>query len=335
MHVRRVDLADAPTAAWDRFAAASFFASRGFVELWAHAGGEPCAWLAEEAGATAALLPGVEYGAGPLRRFASLPDGCYGGVLVDPALAGERPRLAAALLDAVARRGYAKAAVFDYYATLPRRADFDEGREATLVTEFGGPDWHPPDAKLRSQIRRAAREGLRAETFSWARHGGGFLALVRASAARHRQRPRHPAALYAALARLAARDPRVRWYWCERDGVPVASHLYFLEGGAVQAWQSHFDRRFSRLKPNQFLRFTACRDALALGAHRLNLGSTPPGARGLAYYKARWGGTRVHYASWIRWHGLGRLARALAVSGSPGAAPVAVREPGVAPATAR
>ena len=103
----------------------------------------------------------------------------------------------------------------------------------------------------------------------------------------------------------------------------------------LSSLQPSLSKNQQLLKPNQFLRFTACRDALALGAHRLNLGSTPPGARGLAYYKARWGGTRVHYASWIRWHGLGRLARALAVSGSPGAAPVAVREPGVAPATAR
>lgn len=331
MRVRRRDLARVPAADFERLAGGSFFASPGFVGLWRHAGGRPVAWIAEDAGRIAALLPGVEYGARPFARFASLPDGCYGGVGLEPGLEAARPGISAALFDAIARHGYAKACVFDFHGSVAAPAGFSQERESTLLTDIGVPGWEPPDAKLRSQIRKAAREGLAVERFDWRRHHHGFLALVRASARRHGQRPRHRAALYAALAALAAGDPRVRWYYAERDGRPVASHIYFVERDALLAWQSHFDRAFSSLKPNQFIRHAACREAAGGGARWLNLGSTPALATGLAYYKARWGGTRVTYASWFRWRGLGALVKAL------GDATPARREhrqaPGAAPLT--
>lgn len=310
MRFERRLLEQVPAEDWDRLAGDSFFASRGFVALWRHAGGRPVAWVAEDAGRLAALLPGVEYGAGPILRFASLPDGCYGGLRLDPALEGERGRRSAALLDALARRGYAKARIFDFHRSLAPHASFEMEREVTRLVGIGAPDWQPADAKLRAQVRRAVREGVRAEPFDWARHHRGFLALVAASARRHGARPRHPARFYAALADLAARDPRVRWSYFERDGRPVASHVYFVERDALQAWQSHFDRRFASLKPNQYLRLAACRAAAAGGARWLNLGCTPAGADGLAYYKSRWGGTPVSYLSWSRWRGLGALVRA-------------------------
>jgi hypothetical protein len=309
MRIERRPLAGVAAADWDRLAGGSFFASRGFVELWRHAGGAPVAWIAVDAGRIAAMLPGVEYGAGPLVRFASLPDGCYGGVCPDPALEDGHRRFSAGLLDAIARRGYAKACVFDFAGGVAPHAAFDEQREETRLADIRVPDWQPNDAKLRSQIRKAAREGIRVVTFDWEKHHDGFLALVAATARRHGQRPRHPAALYAALARLATSDARVRWRYCERDGRPVASHIYFVERDTVLAWQSHFDRAFSFLKPNQYIRFAVCREAARDGVRWLNLGSTPVSAAGLAYYKARWGGSRVRYSSWYRWQGLGTLAR--------------------------
>lgn len=309
MRVVRLPLAHVPAADWDRLAGDSFFASRGFVELWRHAGGRPMAWIAEDAGRIAALLPGVEYGRGPWRRLASLPDGCYGGVRLDGALEAERPRFVTAILDAIARAAYAKACVFDFHRSLGAHSAFFSETETTRLAEIGVPGWQPPDAKLRSQVRKAGREGVRVEPFDASRHRDGLLSLVAGSARHHGRRQRHPAALYDALAALAARDPRVRWFWCERDGRPVATHVYFVECDALQAWQSHFDRTFSFLKPNQYIRHAACLAAARDGVRWLNLGCTPPEATGLAYYKARWGGTTVRYASWYRWRGLGALAR--------------------------
>ncbi len=296
-------------AEWDRLAGRSFFGSRAFVALWRHTGGTPVGWTVTSGARLAALLPGVEYGMPPVLRFASLPDGCYGGLLVDPELAGDRVRLAADVLGAVLRHGYTKACVFDFHRTLPAPIGFAEERETARVILLDGIDGRPRDAKLRSQVRRAEREGIRVGRLDWERHHAGFLQLVALSARHHGVNPRHGYAFYEALARLATFDPRVRWYWCERDGCPVSSHVYFVEGDSLFAWQTQFDRRWSGLKPNPCIRQIACAEAARDGIRRLNLGSTPAGANGLASYKARWGGDEVAYPSWYAWQGVGALAR--------------------------
>src|SRR6185295_1733014 len=116
MRVFRVTFENLAPAAWGLIAG-SFFAARGLLELWRAKGGRPMAWIAEADGAPVAMVPGVEYGFGPLVRFVSLPDGCYGGVFVDSERASEGPAWATAILDAIAGRHYAKSCVFDFYST--------------------------------------------------------------------------------------------------------------------------------------------------------------------------------------------------------------------------
>lgn len=306
-------LSGIPAADHRRLAGTSFFASPGFLALWTAQGGRPGAWLAEDAGRVIALLPGVEYGAGAIARFASVPDDCYGGLRLDPGAEDARDAVAGALLEQVVRRGYAKVWVFDFHGTLPRvPAGFATVAAETRLVDISAPGWTPPDRGLLTQVRHAERAGLAVERFDWDRHAGGFLALVRRTAAQQGRRPRHAQAFYRALAELAERDERVVWRWCERDGRPVASHIYFIECGTLQAWQSHHDRRFATLRPNPYIRFTLCRELARRGVGRLNIGATPAGAGGLAAYKARWGGTLVRYPSYVRIGPLGRLADALA-----------------------
>ena len=308
MKPERVALADVPDEVYARLVGDSFFASRGFLELWRARGGRPVVWVAVADGAMAALLPGVEYGRAPYLRFASLPDGCYGGLFVDPALEAERPEVARVLLAAVARRRYARSDIFDYYATLPSHDGFAVGQGEARLVRIASPDWRPTDPKLQSQIRKARREGIHVEPFDWDRHHEGFLDLAARTYAHHGLAPRYPAGFYRALAALARRDARVQWLWCEREGRPACSHIYFVERAVLQAWQSYFDRAFSYLKPNAYIRFTLCRELSERGVEWLNLGATPTGAAGLAYYKRRWGGRRVSFDRYRRTEGLGRLA---------------------------
>ena len=241
-----------------------------------------------------------------------------------------RAAVGRALLDAVARRRYAKTWIFDLRGTLAGHPAFATAPCETRLVEIADPEWTPPDRKLQSQVRKAVREGIRVERFEWDRHHRGFLALAALTASRQGRRPRYPAAFFRALADLACRDERVVWRWCEREGRPAASHIYFVEGGVLQAWQSFYDKAFSFLKPNQYIRFTLCREMARRGVGRFNLGSTPVGATGLAYYKSRWGGKRVTYASHVRQEPLGCLAEALA--GAPGAGPLRAARPSVRPA---
>ena len=317
--VARIAPADVDAGTWERLTGGSFFASPGFLALWATRGGRAVAWLATLDGVPAAAIPGVEFGRGPLARFVSLPDGCYGGVFCAPAAEAGRPRLARALLAAIARRHYAKAIVYDFRATAGEPAAFARAFAETSRVDISAPGWEPPDPKLRAQARRASRAGIRVERFDWERHHAGFLALVRGTARHHGVRPRYAAAFYHALAALAARDPRVLWLHAELGGRPVASHLYFLDGESLQAWQSHFDRSFAFLHPNAFLRLGACRAAARDGARWLNLGATPAGAAGVAAYKARWGGQRVRFPVWTSTGTPGLLADALRGHGVRGA----------------
>lgn len=311
MKVVRRPLAAIPPADSARLAGGSFFASPGFLALWAARGGRAIAWTLESHGELAALVPGVEFGRGPFTRFVSGPDGCYGGAFVAPALARHRTALAAVLLRAIARHGYAKAWVFDFERALAPPTGFERTACATTLVDIGAPDWEPRDAGLRGQLRRAARLGLAIEPFRWSAHADGLAQLLRCTARVHGARARYPLAFYRGLAGLAARDPRVLWLWCERDGRPVSSHIYFVERGMLQAWQTCMDRRWSTLKPHPSMRLHACRLAAARGIHTLNLGATPAGALGLAAYKARWGGTPVTYPAWTHAGAVGRLADAV------------------------
>ena len=304
-------LSEIPAADLLRLAGDSFFASPGFLALWTAQGGHPGAWLAEEGGRPVAMLAGVEYGAGPIARFASGPDDCYGGLRLDADAEGERAAVGAALLERVVRRRYAKAWIFDFHRTLPAVPGFAAVEAETRLVDISAPGWTPPDRGLLAHVRCAERAGLRVERFDWDRHAGAFLALVRHTAAFQGRRPRHAQAFYRALAGLAERDDRVVWRWCEHRGLPVASHIYFVECGMLQAWQSHHDRRHASLRANPYIRFTLCREMARRGVGRLNLGATPAGAGGLAAYKARWGGAPVRYPGYVRIGPLGRLADAL------------------------
>jgi hypothetical protein len=319
--VQRRLLADVPAETYARLAGGSFFASPGFLALWRVLGGRAVAWTIEVDGALGAILPGIEFGSGPFARFQAMPDGCYGGLFLDPALAREREALSRAMFLGLPARHYAKAFFYDFHGMAPSHPGFEVERCETSLVDISDPDWQPADRKLQSQIRKAEREGIEVVPFDWERHHAGFLALTAQTARGHGLHSRYPAAFFRRLADLALRDRRVRWLWCEHDGSPACSHIYFVHAGTVQAWQSCVDRRFSWLKPNQFVRFQLCREVAREGVRWLNLGSTPATSPGLAYFKARWGGGRVGYSSYVRREGLGLLVgrprRATPARGTP------------------
>lgn len=307
LRIERRPLALVSGARFDRLIGDRFFASRGFAEVWQAKGGRPVAWTVEADGELAAVLPGIEFGRGPWARFQSMPDGCYGGLFVDPEARSERLRFAAGVLDAVARRRYVKAHIFDFYRTLPHDPRYAALDLQTTLLDIAAPGWLPPDRKLQAQIRKAEREGIACEPFDWARHREPFLQLVELTERRHGRKPAYPPAFFAALARLAQRDARLQWVWCAHGGLPACSHIYVLENGVLQGWQIYYDKRLSFLKPNQYIRFVTCRRMAAAGVARLNLGGTPENAPGLAYYKRRWGGQPIHFEGLVIRSGLGRF----------------------------
>ncbi len=307
MKTQRRLLSHIDRAVSDRLIGSRFFSSPGFAEVWRAKGGRAVAWVAEDEGGPVAILPGVEFGRGPFCRFQAMPDGCYGGVFFDEDVIADRERIARLLLDAIVRRGYMRTFLFDFYDTFPADSRFESVLCATTLVDISDPGWLPPDKKLVSQIRKAEREGVQVEPFCWERHKKDFLTLVRITETRHGGRPLYNASFFEALAGLAGDDDRIRWVWCEYQGLPVCSHIYFIENGVLQGWQKYLDKSFSFLKADQYVRLTMCQEMARQGIGFLNLGATPRGAIGLAHYKKRWGGEPAYYNCYVLKRGLGRF----------------------------
>lgn len=285
----------------------SFFGSPGFANLWYTLGGKPVYWLVEQGNRIVAVLPGVEFGIRPLKRFYAMPAGCYTRLFYNPDITVDRERIARMVLDALADRRYLKLFIYDFYESLPADSRFNIQARTTTLMDISGPDWQPPDKKLQYEIRRAVREGIQAVTFDWDLHHRRFLKLMRSTEKRHGQTPAYSPGFFKAVADLAREDDRIQWVWCEHNGCPASSHIYLIENTTLQGWQVYFDKAFSFLKPNQYIRFMMCRKMAQRGITKFNQGTTPAGAEGLAYYKKRWGGKPVHYCCYVMKRGLGRF----------------------------
>ena len=305
--VRRLDslsaLPDTLAARLESF----FFTSRGFLDLWRHVGGRPVWWIAEATGKTVAVMPGVEFGRKPLARFQSMPDGCYGRVVLDGSSPGKETELAGSILEAVCDHGYAKCFVTDFDGSFPNSDSLDAVPSTTLLVDISEPDWLPPDKKLQSEIRKAQREGVAIERFDRRRHMEAFLTLMQQTEARHNRAPKYDEAFFAALADLAERDDRVVWHIVEHEGRPAASHINLVLDKSVLNWQVYFDKEFSFLKANQIMLVKLADEMRERGIGTLNMGQSPIDAEALQSYKQKWGGVEHEYRTLTARKGIGRL----------------------------
>lgn len=277
----------------------SIFSHPSFTTLWTVHDGTPVWWTAYDADTPVAIIPGVEFGRRPVTRFQAMPDGCYVDVIGD----GELVRL----LDAIRADGYFKGFVYDFNGRFPLLPGVTIDEYATRVIDVSAPEYEPPDSNLRSEIRKAEREGVVIRTIDSERDLDRVLSLAHDSAEHHGQSPRYSDGFYSALAGMAADLDLVRWYVAEHDGAVIASHIYLVHHEQLLYWQSYVDRDAAQLRPNQLIMHEAIGQARAMGQTRLNMGATPADADGLRFYKARWGGEEVRYRC-LRWQSLlGRL----------------------------
>ncbi len=305
MNTARRLLNDTPATLLESLQPSTIWNSPAFASLWKTVGGMPVVWTVDHDGVAAALV-GVEFGASPVRRFQAMPDGCYARPRYANAVETAAP-LGRILAEAIRDHGYAKAILSDYHGYFSECDGFERTVCQTALVDISAPDWEPPDAKLRSQIRKAEREGIAVVPFEAGSHLDPFMRLAQSTEDRHGRDAKYPREFFEELAELAARDERVIWLWCEHDGLPAASHIRFLEGDSLICWQSYYDKAFSFLKPNQYMIHTLAKQQARGGAKTLNLGSWPEGADGLVAFKKRWGAEIVSYDRMTCRSKLGRL----------------------------
>jgi lipid II:glycine glycyltransferase (peptidoglycan interpeptide bridge formation enzyme) len=253
-----------------------------------------------------AVLTAVEFGRRPVKRFQSMPDGLYARLVsLDDSYNLEDA--AGLIVRALADGGYAKVFVNDFYGQFNMPTSFAASDYKTTLVDISEARWQPPDKKVRSEIRKAEREGIEVLKFDAGRHFDRFWTLMKNTEERHLRRPKYPPDFFRALADLARHDDRVHWVYVESDGRAAASHIYLIENDMALNWQIYFDRDFTWLKPNQYLLYHTARMLSGRGVRTLNLGASPPTAEGLQTQKRKWGGRTYGYFCYTCQTGLGRL----------------------------
>lgn len=285
----------------------SLFSCPAFAALWKTHGGTATCWICQEKGNITSVLSGVEFRGKLLTRFQAMPDGLYARIYHttdDPHRGSES---AQALGAAIASAGYARLFLSDYFGEFDGVRGCQAVTSHTVLVDVSSPGWEPPDATIRSEIRKAEREGGRVVRFDSRRHMAGFLRLMRATEERHGRLPKYSDEFYAALGELAAGDSRVHWLVAEHETELAASHIYLVDGDLALYWQSFFDKKYSFLKPNQHMLYRTAVQLASRGVKTLNLGASPEDAEGLRHYKESWGGTAKSYPLYIRKSWIGKL----------------------------
>ncbi|UCG63080.1 MAG: GNAT family N-acetyltransferase [Candidatus Zixiibacteriota bacterium] len=308
MEIRRFLLSEIPTDQIEPLITDSFFASPGFLNLWRLRGGVGVWWTAWMDKVLAAVLPGVEFGKGPLRRLYSTPNGCYGRLCFVPDIGEhDRKRIASEIMKAIAGSGYMKVFISDFYKCFEVSGGFRSEQCETRLVDISEPSWRPAQKKLRQNISRAEREGIVLERFDGKKHFAGFLKLVRLSEQRIGVRKKYSPEFFRALEELSWRDDRIRWVYSEHEEMPMASSIFLVEGDSLLHWHVYFDESLAHLQATKYIIFTTAQQSAADGVRYLNMGASPENAEGVHMFKEKWGGKLFRYNCHFKKSWLGRM----------------------------
>ena len=307
MDISIVSLDDSPEDFIDSLAQQHFFSSINFARLWRTLGGKPICLLLRVEGQVVGCMNAVEFGVGPLKAFQAMPYGCYSRLLVADNCELDMTAASKKIGEAIILKGYRRSIITDFYGRYSGLNGFDSAEQETLLVDISAKDWQPPDSKLRQQIRKAASEGIELADFEADKHLGGFMQLVKLHEKRRGVKLKYNQKFFIALAKIAKHDKRVIWKYCERDGAPVASSIFFREGDSLIHWQMYYDKQFSNLQATKYIPYVVARNSAGSGVRYLNLGATPAGAEGAEFYKSKWGGKSMCYKCYTHNNILGKI----------------------------
>jgi hypothetical protein len=307
MMIERLELSQLPEATALELHEHSLYSSPRFADLWSSMGGTGVCWMLSEKGEVTASLTGVEFRFRPFTRFQAMPDGLYAGYTPRNSDRDERRASLQTLLDRLRAHGYAKLFVTDFRNEFGSISGFERKNCRTIGVDISKPGWEPPDPSIRSEIRKAEREEVRIENLDVVRHLPGFLELMRGTELRHGRSPKYSDKFYRHLAELARFDSRVQWVVVEHKGTVAASHIYLVDRDSALYWQSFFDKKYSFLKPNQYMLYWMAGRLADQGVKTLNLGGSPESAEGLRSFKEKWGGVELTYPLYMHNSWAGKL----------------------------
>jgi hypothetical protein len=307
MIAERITGADLSVSLDKAMRVASLYSSIQFADLWRTQGGTPVIWQLHDHDKIIAALLGLEFRYSPLTRFQAMPDGLYARPWIDASTTVRPTDILETLTGSISRQGYAKTYVADFDSQLDPGRGWNQVECETTIVDISDSSWEPPDATIRSEIRKAEREGVTVTPFDSSQHMDRFLKLMQGTETRHRRQPKYREQFYLELAKLAELDDRIQWVVAGRGDDLAASHIYLLDRDSALYWQAHFDKKYSFLKPNQYMLALMAAQLRARGIRKLNLGSSSGGSESLQTYKEKWGGSTYSYPLYQKQSLLGRL----------------------------
>ncbi len=278
-----------PPAEWDGFAREqpgyTHFHGYGWKGVIERVFGHECLYLAarDDRGGLAGVLPLVRVRSLLFGHYlVSMPFVNYGGPL------GERSAVRALAAHARARADDDGARLLELRSRIELPLDLPAShRKITVVLDL--PD--TPEAlqrslgaKLRSQVRRPAKEGVTV------RFGADQVAPFFEVFSRHMRdlgTPTQPRRLFEAIAEAFGPDA---WFGCAYlADRPIAAGAGFRWGDEVEmTWASSLVE-FNRIAPNMMLYWSFMERGIAEGLARFNFGRCTPGS-GTHRFKRQWGG---------------------------------------------
>jgi hypothetical protein len=253
-----------------------------------------------------AVLPGIELGYGVFRRFQAMPDGLPASIYFIDA-DEQKEKITETLLEGIKHYGYMCVTISDYWNIGGDLGIFNSKQVVISRLDISAPDWQPPDKKIQSEIRKAEREGVKLRPYRANRDRHHFLNLMKKTEKRHGRDPKYSPEFFDRLAVLAEQDIRVKWVVVEHGEELAAAHIYFVNNATALNWQVYFDKKFSFLKPNQFILYQVAKELAETGVRYLNLGISPGNTESLLTYKDKWGGKNYHYSILTSQNWLGKI----------------------------
>ncbi len=284
----------------------SLYNSLAFLNLWKSIGGTPVFWAVEEDSNILAMLCGVEFGNSLIKRFQSMPDGCYCQPLIRSSNKNQL-EIYEFILNRLQKEKYSKIFIYDFNKTFKPNSNYDIQTCTTNIIDISSNDWEPPDKKIQSEIRKAEREGVIVQRFDANKQMDAFIRLMIATEERHNRKPKYSRSFYEQLAQMAETDSRIEWAWVEYEGKGAASHIYFIDNEQALNWQVFFDKDYSFLKPNQLITYQTAKKLSSSGVRYFNLGANPAGSENLESYKKKWGGENYEYPCYVYKSFLGKI----------------------------
>jgi FemAB-related protein (PEP-CTERM system-associated) len=217
-------------------------------------------------------------------RFAtSMPFLNYGGVLADDARAAEA-LLAAGIREArAAKAAYLELRhtdrMFDHLAVREHKVSMVLRLQSTVDAQ-----WHAIDRKLRNQVRKAEKSGLRAVV------GGeelldGFYDVL-AQNMRDLGSPVHSARFFRDV--LTTFPARSRILAVFKDSTPIAASFVLGHRGSLEVPWASAIRAYNPLCPNILLYWEMLKFAIGHGYTQFDFGRSTPN-EGTYNFKAQWG----------------------------------------------